>query len=1168
MLLRSRIFHVVTLLVVASLPSMAQLSASLSGVITDPSGGVIPGAHVKLLNNGTQATQDTTASDQGFYRFNQLPAGTYTLTVDAPNFQTSTITGVQVAADLPQSANATLQPGNVQSSVTVTASTIATLQTADASMSGTISSQAVQDLPTFGRDPYELIRTMPGIDSTGGRSGNGQTVFLGNTSGPGQSNTGIFQTENQVQISSAGQRVEQNVYYIDGVNVNSLGWGGAAVVTPNTESVQDMTVITADYDAADGRGSGAHIKTTTRAGTDQFHGSAVFLYQDPNFNAYNKYGGPNNAPPVRVQNDYRQYAASVGGPIKKDKFFFFLSYEGLHNKTTTYGQAWATTPQYRSLVTAERPNSVIGKIFSTANANPRILGVLGGPTSTCASVFGSKAATLCRDVPGGLDLGSPGPGLAGTPYYANPNGDSTQIPFATGNGFDGIPDIQYVEYYTPGEQIGNQFNGRFDFTLTPNDMFFASAYITHLNSFSANSTSASAPDADVFLKPLNTAVTLGYIKNFNATTINELRGNFTRFADNQLSDNAGINFGIPQIQVEGYPFGDIQAAGVIQSTDTPAILAQNTYEVHDTLTRVMGNHTVRVGGEYRWEQDNDNLAGGARPLYSFSGLWNLANDAPIFEQLWASALTGGPGNGARYFRDHLGGLFAQDDWHVSSSLTVNLGLRWEYFSPLTEKSGDLYNIFLSATGPFPLVNAQLRKVNQLWNSNWKDFEPRVGFAYSPASWHQRFVVRGGFGILYNRQNDNVFSNVRQDSPDFYAYGLCCGTAPAPYSFATPYAGGEIQLYTGSGRGPNSYPANSFLATGLNPVSGTPNAIGGGTPPAIQVYGAWPNTPDAYTDMYSLETQTQLAKNIVFTLGYQGALSRHLIRLLDQNFLYNQSEGTQSSYFNGVFIPTPDVNASYNAMSARIAKQFSSGFSVDGTYTWSKCIDMLSAEGPGAQTNQTDPVHAQTDEYGPCDYDSRHRFTGSGLWTLPIFPHSKGLLHSVLGGWQLGAIVTAYSGFPWTPVTGQQVSVAALPNAASIEPTRPVEYYNNAVISNTSNACFMNGCQFGGTNSVVPIVGTNFFNISHSGPPGIGRNSFPGPHYFSTDASLAKRFALPMIDEAAGIEFRGYAFNVFNQLNLTPFAFGDLDAHVENANFGRPSGALAGRSIELQVRLTF
>ncbi len=1144
--------------------AFAQFNASLQGTVTDTSGGLIPGAHVKLVNTGTNATLETTANDQGFYRFNQLPAGTYTLTVDASGFQTVAVASIQLASDLPQSSNVTLQAGNVQTSTTVTAESIPALQTADATVSGTITSQAIQDLPSYGRDPYELIRTMPGITGTGGRSGTGAAVALGNTTGPGGSNTSIFQTENQVQISSSGQRVEQNVYLIDGVNVNSLGWGGAAVVTPNTESIQDMTVISSDYYAEDGRGSGAQIKTTTKSGTDNFHGSAVFLFQDPNFNAYNKWGGPSGALPVRVQNNYRQYAASLGGPIKKNKLFFFVSYEGLHNKTTTYGEEWVTTPQYRQLIIQDRPNTTIGKIFSSVNNNPRILQVLNGPSTTCAALFGSSASAVCRNVPGGLDVGSPGPGVgAGDPYYPIPS-----APGSIGGGFDGIPDLEYVQYYLPAEQIGNQFNGRFDYDLTSKDLIFGSAYVTHLNSISADSASAGAPDADIYFKPLNTAVTAAYIHTFSPTTINELRGNFTRFADNGLTDNTGTNFGIPRIQVEAYPFGDIQVAGAPQGPDTPAILAQNTYQVNDTLVKVWGSHNVRFGGQFRWEQDNDNLLGGTRPLYSFSGLWNLANSAPIYEGIYADAITGGPANAARYFRDHGDALFVQDDWHVLPTLTLNFGLRWDYFGPLTEERGQLDNIFLGATGPYPLVNAQVRHVDQLWNSNWKDFEPKFGFAYAPALTQGKVVVRGGFGITYNRQNDNIFANSRENNPNYYNYGLCCGTASPPYSFGSPFANGVIQFNTGTGTAPNTYPANPNLATGVNPISGTPNAIGGGTPPAIEIYGAWPNTPDAYTYLYSFEVQTQLMANMVLTVGYQGALSRHLIRLVNQNFLYPQNVGNLSSYFYAVYIPTPDVNSSYNGMNVHLAKQFSHGFSLNATYTWSKSIDMLSSEGPGAVTNQTDPVHAQTDEYGPSDFDSRNRFNASGLWNLPIFPHSKGILNTIFGGWQLGGILTAYSGFPWTPVTGFQNSVAPVTSAATINPTRPVQYYGNANQGNLSNQCFIDGCTFGGTSQTSAITGTDYFNISHPGPPGIGRNSFRGPGFYSTDASLAKRFALPFINEVASLEIRGYAFNVFNQLNLIPFQFGDLDAHVENANFGRPSGALAGRSIELQARFTF
>lgn len=1166
MLLRSRGFRLTTFVLMTSIPALAQLSASLQGVVSDPSGGVIQGAHIKILNTGTQASQDTTTNDQGFYRFNQLAAGTYNLTVDANGFQTATVTAVEVAADVAQSANATLQPGNVQSTTTVMASAIPTLQSADASVSGTITSDAIEKLPTVGRDPYELVRTMPGIDGTGARSGNGQSVTLGNTTGPGGSAVSIFQTENQLQVSSSGQRVEQNIFILDGVDVNSLGWGGAAVLTPNSESLQDMTVISSDYLAEDGRGSGAHIKMTSKGGTDQFHGSALFLYQDPNFNAFNKWGGPSGGLPVRVQNNFRQYAGSVGGPIKKDKVFFFFSYEGLRNNTTSYGQEWTLTPQAQKLIAAQ--NNTIGKIFSSVNNTPRIVAVLGGPTTTCASVFGGNAAALCRNVAGGLDLGSPGPGLAGTPYYANPNGSSTQVPFAVGNGFDGVPDIQYVQYYLPSMQIGDQFNGRIDYNLTSKDLLFVSAYITHLNQLNSDSGSAGAADADVTFKPLNEAITAAYIRTINATTINELRANFTRFGDNGVSDNPSVNWGIPRIQLEGYSFGDIQVAGAPQGGDTPSVLAQNTYGVRDTLTKVWGNHTLHFGGDYRKEQDNNNLFGSDRPLYSFSGIWNLANAAPIFEQISANVNDGSPGNAARYYRDSDDAVFVQDDWHATASLTLNLGVRWEYFAPVTEKRGNLANVFLYANGPYPLADAAVRHVDQLWNSNWKDFMPKIGFAYAPLAAHQKFVVRGGVGIAYNRQNINIYANGAEDIPNNFNFGLCCGTAPSPYSFGSPFASNTILVATGSNKSPNSYPVNPALAVGVNPLTGTPNSTNGLVAPAVEVYGAWPNTPDAYTYLYSFETQTQIAKDVAFILGYQGALSRHLIRLVNQNFIFSNSVGAVSSPFSNAYIPTPDVNASYNAMYARVSKTFSKGFSADATYTWSKSIDMLSSEGPGFVTNQTDPVHAQTDEYGPSDYDSRNRFVASGLWTVPIFSHGGSVLHAVLGGWQIGGIVTAYSGFPWTPITGQQSSLAAVSSAATLRPTRPVQYYNNGNSGTNSNTCFQDGCEFGGTSETSAIVGTNYFNISYPGPPGIGRNSFRGPGFFSTDATLSKTFALHFIDEAAGIELRGMAFNLFNQLNLLPFPFGGADNYVEDANFGRPTGALAGRSIELQVRLTF
>lgn len=229
-------------------------------------------------------------------------------------------------------------------------------------MEGTLTTEEVQRLPTFGRDPYELLRFAPGIFGDDARSGIGLMLGFPNgaqngSAGPGGSNTAIYQTENQLPLSANGQRLTSNDYVIDGVSVNSLQWGGAAVITPSVESVQEITVLANDYDAADGRSSGAHIKTITKSGTNNFHGTGFFQYQDPGLNAYNKYNGFNFTsattgtfnPPVRDNNAYRQFGGNLGGPILKDKLFFFFNYEGLRDNNTTYQDQWVDTPQFDSL---------------------------------------------------------------------------------------------------------------------------------------------------------------------------------------------------------------------------------------------------------------------------------------------------------------------------------------------------------------------------------------------------------------------------------------------------------------------------------------------------------------------------------------------------------------------------------------------------------------------------------------------------------------------------------------------------------------------------------------------------------------------------------------------------------------------------------------------------
>ncbi|HLK21396.1 MAG TPA: carboxypeptidase-like regulatory domain-containing protein, partial [Bryobacteraceae bacterium] len=298
--------------ILAPIALFAQFNASVQGTVTDSSGAALPNATVTLTSNETKRKQSVTTSTDGFYRFTSLAPGSYTLTGEAPNFSRQVIENVIVNAESPTGVNLTLAPGEVSQSVTVTGNTEPLLQTENAEVGREISTREVAALPQFGRDPYELIRTTPNVTSDMARNGSGNSVGLPNTTGPGGSNTSIFQTENQLPVSANGQRLSDNGYMIDGVSVNSLDWGGAAVVTPNQESVKQVVVLTNAYSAEWGRNSGAQVSVVSKNGTDQIHGSGLFHYDSPNLNAFNKWGGPGGALPTRDNNLYRQFAGSVG----------------------------------------------------------------------------------------------------------------------------------------------------------------------------------------------------------------------------------------------------------------------------------------------------------------------------------------------------------------------------------------------------------------------------------------------------------------------------------------------------------------------------------------------------------------------------------------------------------------------------------------------------------------------------------------------------------------------------------------------------------------------------------------------------------------------------------------------------------------------------------------
>ncbi len=1174
-----RVVFALLLAVCSVSAAFAQFGASLNGTVQDSSGAVIPGASITLTNTGTQQKRTATSSDGGAYNFGELGPGVYDLSASASNFTTSTIKGIQVGGESARTTNVTLKTSGTNTSVDVNANDTTLLNTSDATISNTLDSEAIQRLPAIGGDIYELLRTAPGITGDASRSGAGTSNFLPNGAGAGQSNSGIFQTENAVQISAAGQSTGANDYLIDGVSVNSLGQAGAAVVTPNQESVSQLTVISTSYSAEDGRNSGAHIKSVTKSGTNTIHGSAYFRYDEPGLNAYNKASSdgtlPQANPVLRVNNKVRDYAASLGGPIIKDKLFLFGSYEGFKVSNNSSVNQYIETPQFDAAVVALRGQTVSGAIVGNPGSAPRVLSVL---TPSCSTY--TNANLPCAVVGNALDVGSFTSQANGTYFYQN-NCTAPTDPacvagyapgtggFNTGGGLDGVPDLEYAQILDPQHSHGNQFNGRADFYFTPKDQFAASVYFTKLDQLGPSGSIGNRPQADIPIKPLNSAATLIYIHTFGATLLNEARGNFTRFFDNQLEDaaSAGVNFGIPYINVQNLPPGGVQY-GVTQSPTSPAIFVENTYEIRDAVTKNMGSRTLKIGGEYRWEQDNNNLGGNSRPVYAFQGLFNFANNAPIFEGITANPLTGGSANTARYLRSETLGIFAQHDWKVTPTFTLNTGVRYEYFTPFRNKGQELNLPVLGPAGS-ELLTPSLVPHNHFFASDYSGVTPKVGFSWVLPVNKGNTVVRGGVARAMNRLNFSLLDNATEDGPGYFSYGICCGTAPK--DFNTPFDGGQIQYSLGTSNSPTSYPANPALMT--KTVNGLPvNADG--TPIGIEVYGSPVRVKTPYAYLYSLEIENQLKGGMVLTAGFQGSEGHHLPRLVNQNFLYSQPAGAQ--IFNAAYFLQADSNSNYASFNVRAEKTLKHGYQYSIYYSYSKSLDQIS-NGFGADSlaNQTNPAVNST-EWGPSDYDTRHRVTISGLWTIPGTHADNKLLNIASNGWQINGIFTFHTGFPFTPVVPGLASNPYVTNAATISPVRPYAYLGGFQ-SSCSNSNYISGNDVKNTSFVLSAPTGAVYR------PGIGRNSFQGPCYIDTDLSLAREQRFSVRDHGLNIRFQANLFNALNQLNLAPFQNGNAGGPTAivgampdaagsttrtDSQFGRPTAADAGRTIEFFARLSF
>src|SRR5580700_9184979 len=389
----------------------AQYRAGLQGVVLDAQGAVVEGATITLKNVDTNREQETTSTAGGVYTLSSLPPGNYTVTVEKTGFKKNILENVSIAGEQIQALNITLELGVVTSSVTVNASEAAAIDTETGQVGGTLSSNEVQNLPSFGRDPFQLLRLAPGVFGDDAHNNGGGSQNIPGSAGPGGSSatSSIFQTENQVQVFANGQRNTANSFQVDGVSVNSLDWGGAATITPNEESIKEVRVTANSYDAQFGRTSGAQVEVVSQNGTNQYHGSLFLKIDRPGLNAFQRNFGLGTAADQRVTNRFNQYGGSVGGPIIKNRLFAFFSYETLRDNSVSTNNTFAETTQFLKQGAA---GSIAAGLLSFPGEGTSFSTII---PRTCEQA-GFKTGVDCNPIgpngSQGLDVGSPIKGVA------------------------------------------------------------------------------------------------------------------------------------------------------------------------------------------------------------------------------------------------------------------------------------------------------------------------------------------------------------------------------------------------------------------------------------------------------------------------------------------------------------------------------------------------------------------------------------------------------------------------------------------------------------------------------------------------------------------------------------------------------------------------------------
>jgi hypothetical protein len=1120
------------LLLATPLAGMAQtVTGAIRGTITDASGAIVPGAKVNVTNIATGVTTTATTDQSGVYAIRFLQIGQYKLTVESAGFETVQYGPFSLEIDQTARLDFPLSPGAASTNVQVSDQLQPILNTENATLGETFTENTINSIPLNGRDFSQLTVFTPGAVSTDYGQFGGQNSTERDTGGSTIANVN-------------GNRAQSNNYLLDGQEINE-NLNNTVGYTPSPDSLEQIRVISSNANAEFGNVNGGDIVMVMKSGSNQFHGSAFGFLESAKLDA-NSWTQKHSTPVIPI-NPFTQtiFGGTIGGPIIKDKLFFFADYEAFREHTAGQQPISVAPAAYRGQTATANCAAGYSDFSSLGYQlyNTQVQGGAVAYANNCVPITNPVALYL----------------------FSHPN----VYPLPNQASEDGGGILNNLEGPSGSFQRNDQGDIKIDYNFRDKDKISS----RYSQGYAQDGTTKEAipiefPSASNYPDHLfNT----DWTRTISSAIVNSARVSYARIRFNSgvTTDPSGV-FGLTGNQVVGIPSQAQQTAGFSSQSfsgtqvssfganPTPEIFIDNVFQYGDDLTWQLGKHLIKAGVELVRYQQNSFYPGNDGELGTFSyngqftaapGVSSQLNGFADFVANYADDATVGQVVGRTGQRQYRNAYFVQDDYKYLPNLTFNVGLRWEYDQPIYEVNNKQANINLStATVEYAIripagntfANATVCATKACYDGSYADFMPRLGFAYQPTT---KTVVRGGYGITTYLEGTGANLRLTQNPPfhnDFETKAIIPTDTDSAYSPGSP-------VLTSNG-----FPTN--------------------TPPITTFYAWKQNLKSAIIQEFSLTGEYQLTNTSSFQLGYVGEIGKHLVDPAYANQL--TAPGAAAPYAgivgqNGVVkVTASDSSLSYNALQAIFRQRLTAGLELTANYTYSKALtDDIGYYGAAniAQQYYQQNVYNIHGDWGPAGDDVRHAFSATGTYTLPYgagqrFGSSANpVLQQSLGGWRLSASSVAYTGFPVTVSSPPEYSsiVEAYTGAARPDQINPIKIVNKSVAHwFGTDSSITSPCASGQTNSTCAYAAQSQTNFGD-----VRTGSLRAPGFLNVDGALEKSFA---VYHENRVNFRADFFNLFNIAS-----YGNPDNNMTDSTFGQiTSTRSTERHIQLELKYAF